>query len=359
MRRGLCILAVLLLAGCSSIGYYGQSVHGQLGVMAASRPMDDVVADPRTPDPVRTQLEAVPELRVFATAELALPESSSYRLYADVRRDALVWNVVAAPVDSLEPRQWCYPVIGCASYRGYFDHRAAQAFAEDLAADGWDAAVEPVPAYSTLGWFSDPLPSTVIDWPLAEIAGLLFHELAHEALYVKGDSAFNEAYATVVEQEGVRRWLAQHGDAEQRKAYAWSQRRRREFLGLLARTRQALARLYAAGLESAELLPRKAAIFEQLRDGYAELKRGWEGYPGYDRWFQRPLNNAHLASINTYHALVPAFRFILQRNGGDMAGFHAECRRIASATPDERAATMAELAAEARRGSESPDRVQR
>jgi len=347
MRRVLSVLALLVSAGCSTLGYYGQSVHGQLGVMAASRPVDEVIDDPDTPESVRSRLQALPLLRQFATNELALPESSSYRFYADVRRDALVWNVVAAPVDSLTPRRWCYPVIGCANYRGYFDQQAAQQFASGLSAEGWDAAVEPVPAYSTLGWFSDPLPSTVIDWPLADIAGLMFHELAHEALYVKGDSAFNEAYATVVEEAGVRLWLAQYGDLQQRDEHVLRQRRRREFLRLLADTRGQLSRLYATDLERAGLLHEKAAIFRRLQANYIELKRDWNGYSAYDRWVNRPLNNAHLASIDTYHALVPAFRLILHSHGGDMAAFHASCARLAEAPKAERKQHMDALLLEA------------
>lgn len=327
--------------------YYAQSVRGQLGVLAASHPVEDVVDDPQTPESVRRKLQALPALRQFAVEELALPASSSYRLYADVKREALVWNVVVAPVDSLKPRQWCYPVLGCAAYRGYFDLEAANDFATRQAADNWDTAVEPVPAYSTLGWFSDPLPSTVIHWPLPDIAGLLFHELAHEALYVKGDSAFNEAYATVVEKEGVRRWLERAGSTAQRTAFVQREQRRLDFLELIARTRQRLSELYAEGVEAVELVTRKEATIRLLRDEYAGLKEAWGGYAGYDRWMQRPLNNAHLASINIYHALEPAFRLILRRVDGDMAAFHAVCAEIAAAAPAERAARMSSLLAAA------------
>lgn len=343
MPRRLILILAVVISGCSSVGYYGQSIQGQLGVMAASRPVDDVVDDPQTPDSVRAQLQALPVLREFAFEELALPESGSYRLYADVKREALVWNVVAAPVDSLKPREWCYPVIGCAAYRGYFAQQAADDFADGLTAEGWDTAVEPVPAYSTLGWFSDPLPSTVIEWPLSHIAGLVFHELAHEALYVHGDSAFNEAYATVVEKEGVRRWLQKFGSAEQRSDFVRREQRRLVFLDLLARTRKRLAELYAEGVGPDELLLRKRATLQRLRDEYAELKKGWGGYEGYDRWMRRPLNNAHLASINTYHALEPAFRLILRRVDGDMTAFHAACAELAAAPSAERKASMDSL----------------
>jgi predicted aminopeptidase len=343
MRRNLPVLMSLVLGGCGSFGYYGQSVRGQLGVMAASRPVEDVIADPRTADKVRGQLQVLPELRRFAVEELALPETDSYRLYADVQREALVWNVVATPVDSLTPRKWCYPVLGCAAYRGYFDKRAAHDYAAALAGEGWDTAVEPIPAYSTLGWFSDPLPSTIIDWPLPDIAGLLFHELAHEALYVKGDSAFNESYATVVEKEGVRRWLISHGDAQQRGERRLQERRRLEFLRLIEQTRQRLADLYAKDAQRSESLSRKRAVFQLLQEEYAELKQAWGGYAGYDRWMNRPLNNAHLASINTYHALEPAFRRILNQLDGDMSAFHAACAEIGSTPAAERSVIMSDL----------------
>ena len=260
-----------------------------------------------------------------------------------MQREALVWSVVAAPVDSLSPRKWCYPIVGCAAYRGYFDEQVALGFAAGLAADGWDTAVEPVPAYSTLGWFSDPLPSTIIDWPLPDIAGLLFHELAHEALYVKGDSAFNEAYATVVEKEGVRRWLSSHGSVQQRKQHQLKEQRRSEFLQLLEQTRGRLGDLYASGLERSQMLVQKRAILGLLQEDYAGLRRRWGGYAGYDRWMDRPLNNAHLASISTYHALEPAFRLLLHRLDGDIRAFHEVCAAIATAPGDGRQVIMSNL----------------
>ena len=333
---------MLLLGGCSSLSYYAQSVRGHLGVVAASRPLEDVMADPDTAAGVRQRLAELPALRRFAVAELALPESDSYRLYADVRREALVWSVVAAPVDSLAPREWCYPIVGCASYRGYFRREAADAYAARLREAGWDVAVEPVPAYSTLGWFSDPLPSTVIEWPLSDIAALVFHELAHEALYLAGDSAFNEAYATLVAQEGVRRWLERHGTAAQRDAWQRRQRQRRGFLDLLSGARARLAALYGSDLPRAQMLKEKAAVFASLRDDYVALKQHWGGR-AYDRWFARPLNNAHLASIGTYHGLEPAFRRLLLQSGNDMAAFHAACRKLASLSAAERAAEFERL----------------
>lgn len=339
-RRWALLLLLPLLAGCSSLAYYAQSIRGQLGVVTASRPVDEVLADPATAPGVQQRLVQLPGLRRFAHERLALPDSDSYRRYAELGREAMVWSVVAAPVDSLEPRQWCYPVIGCASYRGYFSERAAQRYADGLAEEGWDVAVEPVPAYSTLGWFDDPLPSTVIHWPVTDIAGLLFHELAHERLYLAGDSAFNEAYASVVEQEGVRRWVEEHGSVGQRVEHRRQRARRSDFLDLLGDTRGRLQALYAKGLPREETRAAKAAILVQLGDGYASLKDAWGGYPGYDRWFARPLNNAHFASIGTYHRWEPALRALLRQLDGDMAAFHAACALIAQLPADRREARL-------------------
>lgn len=333
-----CLLPVL--SGCASLAYYAQSVHGQLGVMAAARPVDEVLADPQTEPLVRAQLARLPELRAFAVSELGLPHSDSYRRYADLGRDAMVWSVVAAPEDALEARQWCYPVLGCTSYRGYFDLDAARAYAAGLQDGGWDVAIEAVPAYSTLGWFDDPLPSTVIKWPLAQIAGLLFHELAHEGLYVAHDSPFNEAYATVVEQEGVRRWLEVHGDADQRRAHATRLQRQGDFLRLLEDTRSRLRALYAAAPERPLLRQRKAAILAGLQADYAAQREQWGGYGGYDRWFARALNNAHFVSVSTYHALVPAFRQLLAENGGDIKALHVASRALGELPHAQRQAAL-------------------
>jgi predicted aminopeptidase len=264
-------------------------------------------------------------------------------LYADVKREALLWSLVAAPVDSLEPKEWCYPIAGCAAYRGYFDQQDAQTHAARLASEGWDTAVLPVPAYSTLGWFSDPMPSTVIGWPLPDIAGLVFHELAHESLYLPGDSTFNESYATVIEQEGVRRWLQRYGSQEQRRMYALAEKHRQALLALIEQTRARLEAVYETDSEREQLLRQKAAILQALRERYLLMREGWDGFADYDRRFDRPFNNADIASFNTYHALVPAFRQILVQVGGDMAAFQAECRAIAAMQPGPREAFLQDL----------------
>lgn len=339
------VLAVLTLAvsGCSSVSYYAQSIRGQMGVIAASRPTVDVIADPVTDASLRQRLAEVGPLRQFAVDELGLPDSGSFRHYADVQREAMVWSLVAAPADDLTPREWCFPVVGCTAYRGYFDREAARAHADALQAEGWDTTVEPVPAYSTLGWFDDPLPSTVIHWPLPDIAGLIFHELAHETVYADDDSGFNEAYATVVEKEGVRRWLTARNDPVALAEYAVQEQRRLQFLGLLADTRQQLTELYASRPTKDELTARKQAIFVELRTAYAQLKQRWQGYTGYDRWFSRPLNNARLASVNTYYRLEPAFRRLLALAGNDMTRFHAATRQLAAEDEAQRSRCIGSL----------------
>ncbi len=323
------LLALLgLLQGCGSLGYYSQSIGGHLQLMGQRRPIPQLLADPSTPAPLKQKLQRIGQMRLFATEALGLPDNQSYRSYAALQREAMVWSVVAAPPFSVQPKQWCYLFIGCASYRGYFSKQAAEHYAAGLAAEGLDVAVEPVPAYSTLGWFDDPLPSTVIDWPEARIAGLVFHELAHQQLYVRDDSAFNEAFASLVEQVGVERWLASRNGPELDQ-WRVSRQRERQFIALLLALRDELSRLYGQPLDSVRMGQRKAALFQQLRERYAELKRQWGGYSGFDDWINRDLNNAHLVSIATYEIWVPAFRRLLMQAGGDLPAFYAASRALA------------------------------
>lgn len=352
--RLLLIAALLVNAGCAQLSYYRQAVVGQLGVLAAARPVEELLDDPVVAPGVRQRLGRLPAWLAFAEGELGLKTGNSYRSYVDVGPKAMVWSLVATPADSLRPRQWCYPVVGCASYRGYFREETARRHAGELAAAGWDVAVEPVPAYSTLGWFSDPLPSTVMDWPLEDIAGLVFHELAHETLYLPGDSAFNEGYATLVEAEGVVRWLIHSEDRLALDDWRQRQRRKRAFNALLGRARGWLETLYAQAEGAAATGAAKQAVFARLRAAYRGLKQSWGGYRGYDRWFDRPLNNAHLASVATYQSLLPAFTQLLKRHDGDMRAFHRACRELARKDAAERQAVMAGLMAAAS-GAALPD----
>ena len=306
MRLLILLLLFPLLAGCAA-GYYLQAAQGQLEVWAKRRPIDEVLADPDQPAWLKARLRRALVIRRYASEHLALPDNGSYRSYADLGRPAAVWNVFAAPEFSLEPHRWCYPLIGCASYRGYFHQPAAQREAERLAAAGYDTFVAPVPAYSTLGWFDDPLLNTVIRWEETRLAGLIFHELAHQVVYVRDDTTFNESFASAVERLGVDQWLRERGRPEQRADYARYLRHRDAFHALLHRYRERLAARYAQGGDEATLRRAKAALFAELKADYQALKAGWGEGPYFDGWFRGPLNNARFVPVQDYSALLPAF----------------------------------------------------
>lgn len=340
--------AALLAAagGCTSVGYYAQAAQGHLAVLAAARPIDKWVHDPRTDVALKQRLRRAHAMRSFASAELALPDNGSYTAYADLKRPAVVWNVFATPELSLQLKTWCYPLFGCAGYRGYFDRADADALAAQLRAEGLDVNVAPVPAYSTLGWFSDPLLNTFIGSSDGELARLIFHELAHQVVYVKDDTAFNESFATAVEREGVRRWLAAHGDAATRAAYAAYEQRRADFIALLVEHRRRLAEAYAEPDSDDDKRARKRAVFTSLRAGHQALKNErWGGWRGYDRFFAQELNGAHLAAVAAYNDRVPAFEALLAREGGDLPRFYDAVRRLAALPKAERDRELAALPA--------------
>jgi predicted aminopeptidase len=323
-------------------------VTGHLDLLGRRQDIQELISAPETPASLRARLERVLEIRGFATDRLALPDNQSYRSYTDLGREAVVWSVVATPAYSLEPRQWCYPVIGCASYRGYFSPATAERYAAGLAAEGLDVAVEPVPAYSTLGWFADPLPSTVIDWPESKLAALIFHELAHQELYVAGDSAFNEAFASAVERVGVERWIRHRGAGREVADWQRLQRREQEFVSLLLEIRQRLQLLYRLPLADDEMAVRKAAELARLRRGYGTLKRSWDGDAHFDGWFRRgPVNNARLASVATYRELLPGFLALLAAQGGHLPAFYVACRALAAKPPAQRREHLMAAAAQA------------
>ena len=340
----LALIMVPFLAGCNELSYYSQAVRGHLAVINGRRPIAEVIADTATPPPLRERLILVSALRDFASSDLALPEGEAFRSFTPLDREAVVWNIVAAPEFSLTPRTWCFPFAGCVPYRGYYDKGAAEVFAADLRQAGDDVLVYGVPAYSTLGWFDDPVLSSFVQWPEAQLAGLIFHELAHQQLYLKDDSAFSEAFARVVEEEGVARWLRQRGDPAKLEAYALGQRRQEEFSRLLRQTRSELLELYGRDLPLAEKRAAKAAIFAGLQDRYAIQKTAWGGYAGYDRWFAAGLNNARLASAETYRRHLPSLRQLLAQGAGDLPAFYRAAAELAALEPAERAARLSALA---------------
>lgn len=341
------LLACLSLAGCTSSAYYMQAVRGHMDLMDRRVPVETVLADPATPPAVKARLEVARDARAFAVTELALPDNGSYTSYVRVDGRAVVWNVYAAGEFSLTPKTWCFPVAGCVVYRGYFHEEDARRYARELAADGFDTWVGGAAAYSTLGRFEDPVVSTMLAWDDARLASTLFHELAHQRLYVKGDSAFNEAFATAVAEEGVERWLRATGREDQLAGWRTVQARTREFESLLAATRSRLEALYASGEPAPAMRDDKAAAFAGLEAGYAKLREHWGGWGGYDRWFDEPLNNARLIPSATYRRWVPAFDRLLEESGGDLRTFYERCEALAELDPAARAARLERLIADA------------
>lgn len=334
------------MSGCSNLGYYTQSVRGQLDLLWKREAITDLVKRPETPADLKDKLTRVLRLREFASSTLLLPDNSSYRSYADLQREHVVWTVYAAPEFSLELRTWCFPFAGCVSYRGHFSAAAAEEFAATLRAQGDDVYIGGVDAYSTLGWFDDPVLNTFIRRPEAALAGLIFHELAHQQLYVKNDTTFNESFARAVELEGVRLWLQRHGTPAQLDDYLRNETRRDEFITLIQRARDRLRALYATDLPVGAKRTQKQQLFEQLKIDYAQLKQRWDGYAGYDAWFATDLNNAKLASITTYADHVPAFQALLKQKNHDFADFYATAKALSELPEEQRKIRLAQLASE-------------
>jgi predicted aminopeptidase len=333
------VFSVLFLTACTDLDYYLQCASGHLEVMRSCRPIDEVLADPLTSSERRQQLEQIKSARTFASQALGLPDNGSYRQFADLGRPYVVWNVVAAPGLSLEAQQWCFPIAGCVSYRGYFDEAAARREAEGLMASGLDVDVYGVQAYSTLNWFDDPVLNTFLDDRAPRGAALIFHELAHQLLYVPDDSRFNEAFAVTVEREGVRRWLQSSAHPDEWERYRRTEARTEEFLALLNTCRQRLLEVYAKTQPDAEKLAAKQAIFSDLAREALILEKRWGG-DGISRWLERGLNNARLASLATYRDLLPAFEGLLASKGGDLAAFYAAAREFGSLPAPERLARL-------------------
>jgi predicted aminopeptidase len=337
--RALMLALALPLAGCSAVEFYWQGLSGQLDLLARARPIAEVVQD--TPDAaLKAKLARVQDVRAFASRELALPDNRSYTRYADLGRAYVVWNVFAAPELSLAARQWCFPVAGCVAYRGYFAEAQARSEAARLAAEGYDVHVSGVPAYSTLGWFDDAVLSTFIRYRDAEVARLVFHELAHQVVYVKDDTSFNESFAVAVEEAGLARWqAAQSGSADAAQFsqdVVRMQRLRSEFRALIRGARDRLAALYASDLPDAEKRVRKAAIFTDMRAENDRVKAAWDGAPVFDRWFAGGANNAGIISAGLYADRVPQFAALLAEEGGDLPRFYERVKELAAMPKAER-----------------------
>ncbi|MGH8736051.1 MAG: aminopeptidase [Burkholderiales bacterium] len=337
--RWIALAALLALSGCETLSYYAQAVGGQLELMHRAQPLTEWISDPATPPALRRRLELAARMREFASRELALPDNGSYRSYAELDRPYAVWNVFAAPEFSVRPVESCFPIAGCVAYRGFFARDDAERYAAKERAAALDVFSYGVPAYSTLGWFDDPLLSTFIHYPESELARLIFHELAHQVVYVEGDTTFDESFAVTVQDEGVRRWLELEGHGAELAAFSTAEARQDEFVGLIGDARKRLARLYAEPLAPDAMRAAKGAEFARLAERYAALKARWGGYAGFDRLMREP-NNALLASISAYSQLVPGFRRELAVVHGDLGAFYTRVKALARLPKAERDAAL-------------------
>jgi predicted aminopeptidase len=339
-RAALLAIVCALTAGCGTT-YVMQAASGQWHLMHERVPIENVLADPQTPEALRAQLAQVQAARDFASQQLGLPDNKSYRSYADIGRPYVVWNVIAAPEFSVTPHHWCFPVAGCVAYRGYFHEDSARKFAAETAARGFDVTVAGVPAYSTLGKFADPVLSSMLHYGDDELAATIFHELAHQVLYVKDDSSFNEAFATTVENAGLERWLLHQSGGMRLREYRDEQAREAALVKLFAAARTHLAQVYAAPLPAAAMRERKVQVLAVLAAQIHEFEhREGVSYPLYDGWIAHGLNNAQLASVATYYDCVPGFERLLAASDNDLTRFYAAARELSHLSRTERHAQL-------------------
>lgn len=358
----LVIPLLMCLSSCADLSYYWQSVEGHVSLMKASRPVDDWLTDAETPDKLKSKLELTKKIRTFAAQELKLPDNPSYKQYADIKRKAVVWNVVAAPALSLKLKTWCFPVAGCVGYRGYFSEAEAKLEAETLKKQDFDVSVYGVPAYSTLGWSNwaggDPLLSTFIGYPEGELARIIFHELAHQVAYVADDTSFNESFATAVERLGGARWLAKYGSETTKAEYDVYDGRRKQFKSLAKETRLHLTEIYNENKSLAvdkytvvaikniakdeEKNAIKNKIIESFKLQYELLKVSWNGYAGYDNWVKQA-NNAAFGTLAAYDDGVPQFEALFEQQGGDWLKFYAAVQKLAGMPKEARQTALKQL----------------
>ncbi|RON21982.1 aminopeptidase [Pseudomonas brassicacearum] len=333
---------LLLLNGCTSVSYYGQLASGQLQLLRAREPVAEVIADPSRDQKLRSHLAQSQKARTFASEHLHLPDNQSYRLYADIGRPYVVWNVFVTPEFSLKPQNHCFPIAGCVAYRGYYSQSAARGEAAVQRLQGMDVSIGGVEAYSTLGWFNDPIISSMMGWGDERLATLIFHELAHQRVYVKDDTEFNESFASFVEQEGTRQWRATRGLGPDNGAQV---QRRDQFTQLVLDTRTRLETLYALPLPAEQMRQRKAAEFERLRSEYRQLRdRQWAGDRRYDAWVNAPMNNARLLPFGLYDQWVPGFAALFRQEGGDWVRFYAAVEKLGALPVGERKVALKVLA---------------
>jgi predicted aminopeptidase len=357
VRVSLAALCLTALAGCT-LPYYWQAAAGHFDLVRKRVPIETVLQDPEQPAAVKQTLQLVLDMRQFAVDELALPDNKSYRSYVDLERPYVVWNVVAAGEFAVDPKQWCFALLGCVSYRGYFDRQHAEDFAASLRADGMETYVAGAIAYSTLGYFADPVLNTMLAGGEPYIAGILFHELAHQKFYMKGESDLNEAFASAVQQHGTQLWLMRHGSGGDVEAFNRRLGRQADFTALIAAQRERLAAIYASVSSAQSMRVAKQAAFEQMREDYARYRASWGGVTDYDAWFSQPINNAQLASVTTYRRWLPGMLWYLERYG--LADLYAQMQMLEQLSSEDREQRLEAWLAEAvlaSRAASGPARV--
>lgn len=327
---------LIWLSACSNLPYYAQAVDGHFQVIHRAQPISKVIANPDIDPKLKHSLGKVVQLREFASRELKLPDNLSYTSYADLERPFVVWNVFAAPELSVQLKEWCFVQAGCVNYRGFFSQESAERYAAELKREGYDVHVGGIRAYSTLGWFSDPVLNTFIGYSETDLARLIFHELAHQVMYVSGDTVFNESFATAVEHEGVKRWFERSGAAPEQAALSARREREMLFTALILKHRARLQEVFQSDLGDTEKRTRKTRILEELRAEFLHLRSERNELSSYDQWFAQPLNNALLATVSIYTQLVPAFQNILKQHDQDMGRFFDTVTKISQLPKDER-----------------------
>lgn len=343
IKYSILILGTFTVSACSSFGYYMDLMSGHSELLDQQKTISEILANKKTESKLRQLLETSQKIRDFASKELHLPENDSYRTYADIKRRYAVWNVVAAKELSIKPKKWCFLFVGCLNYRGYFSKEDASTYANELKKEGYDVYVAGANAYSTLGWFDDPLLNTMMYKSEARRAGIIFHELAHQVVYIDDDSAFNEAFATTVEQEGIRRWMAKKGKSEQYDQYLVNKKRDAQLNKLLQETREKLKQLYKTKINEKEKKQEKKLIFSLMQKKYQQLKKAWGDYTVYDKWMSQELNNAHLLLVATYHDLVPAFNAMLKKENYNLKKFYIAVEQLGQLDKEKRNKQLKQL----------------
>ena len=333
----------IVLVSCEAVGYYSQAARGQLTIVFGREDIQRLIERPGLSEELAEKFARVMEIREFAEVELGLPVGENYSTYVDIEREHVVWNVFSSAEFSVDPMNWCYPIAGCVAYRGYFSEQSALRYAAKLKEDGFDVYTGGVDAYSTLGWFEDSLLSTVLNRAEYQLAGLIFHELAHQLVYLPGDTTFNESFATAVEREGVRRWLTKSNDVSNIDAALLDYGRQQQFVDLVIDYRDRFESLYQLEIIEASMRSQKLELQQSLREEYAALKQQWQGYEGYDGWFSKSLNNAQLSTVASYNDLLPFFVAVFENSNQDFSAFYAEVSRLADLPEQERQALVSAI----------------